>query len=389
MKHPILQLYYEKFYGDWNQLEQYILDTYGIKTHKDNNYPNLRLFKYSIDYKDINFYLDIVKESRGVIIDINNNTVVCNPFKKFGNYGEEYSDKIDWNSAVIEEKLDGSLIKLWFYKDMNKWLWSTNGTIDAYTRQPAMTYCMGDIIDLCENTNDIISTINSKTSEYDDYTFMFELVGKDNIHTVNNYDKNELILIGIRINSTGEEISPNVFQADYEPSIKIRKTYDFIKELDYLIEYLDMKDNNSKNDNVIEYEGFVVCDKNFNRIKIKSLKYVRLHHLTNGGNISINVLFPIIRDGNIDDIVGTFPIIKDKALKVHELYHFIKENIKYSLTLCQHHMHKSQKEFAIAIQWYQYKDLCFKFKKQDMSIEEFMKNISDDYYIKKIKELMK
>lgn len=389
MKHPILQLYYEKFYGDWNQLEQYILDTYGIKTHKDNNYPNLRLFKYSMDYKDINFYLDIVKESRGVIIDINNNTVVCNPFKKFGNYAEDYSDNIDWNSAIIEEKLDGSLIKLWFYKDMNKWVWSTNGTIDAYTTQPSMTYCMGDIIDLCENKNNIISTINSKTSTYDDYTFMFELVGKDNIHTVNNYDKNELILIGIRTNSTGEEISPDIFQINYEPSIKIRKTYDFIKELDYLIEYLDMKDNNSKNDNVIEYEGFVVCDKNFNRIKIKSLKYVRLHHLTNGGNISINVLFPIIRDGNIDDIVGTFPIIKDKALKVYELYQFIKENIKYSLTLCQQHMHKSQKEFAIAIQWYQYKDLCFKFRKQDISIKEFMKNISNDYYIKKIKELMK
>ena len=39
---------------------------------------------------------------------------VCMPFYKFGNYGKSYVTPLNWNNSYVTEKLDGSLIKLWF-----------------------------------------------------------------------------------------------------------------------------------------------------------------------------------------------------------------------------------------------------------------------------------
>lgn len=85
------------------------------------------LFKYS--QVDSDFSNEVVRECRGLILNAKFKPV-CVPFFKFGNYGESYCPDIDWTSARVQEKVDGSLIKVWFYD--GKWRVSTNGTIDAY-----------------------------------------------------------------------------------------------------------------------------------------------------------------------------------------------------------------------------------------------------------------
>lgn len=37
---------------------------------------------------------------------------------KFWNHSERQTDEIDWTTAVAEEKIDGNLMKLFFYKAM-------------------------------------------------------------------------------------------------------------------------------------------------------------------------------------------------------------------------------------------------------------------------------
>jgi len=54
---------------------------------------------------------------------------VAYPFNKFFNFGEEYADNIDWESAHVLEKVDGSLIKVYFHN--GAWCVGTNNTIDA------------------------------------------------------------------------------------------------------------------------------------------------------------------------------------------------------------------------------------------------------------------
>ena len=73
---------------------------------------NLVCFKYGIE---ADFSDPLVREARGIIIDINEQIVVCRPFDKFFNFQEQYATDIDWNTARVLEKIDGSLIKLYNY----------------------------------------------------------------------------------------------------------------------------------------------------------------------------------------------------------------------------------------------------------------------------------
>jgi len=102
------------------------LPPYCIDTKEDEHTV---LFKYNQIESDFN--LELVRECRGIILYKKNWMIACHPFHKFGNYGEGYAPDIDWNSAKVMEKLDGSLIKAWFNKVNSKWQWSTNGTINA------------------------------------------------------------------------------------------------------------------------------------------------------------------------------------------------------------------------------------------------------------------
>ena len=80
----------------------------GIKHNRHNKYPNLVLFKY--DQIKSPTYPPIVKECRGIILDENDNwKVVSYPFNRFYNYGQNEAEKdIDWSTAVVQEKADGS-----------------------------------------------------------------------------------------------------------------------------------------------------------------------------------------------------------------------------------------------------------------------------------------
>ena len=120
---------------------------YSITIKDDGNYTILSYSQIHSDFKE-----QICRECRGLIIkaavkgfccvrddyqggfplhctpDIKY-IPVCVGFYKFGNYGQDYCPEIDWPSARVQEKLDGSLIRVWF--DADTWHISTNNVIDA------------------------------------------------------------------------------------------------------------------------------------------------------------------------------------------------------------------------------------------------------------------
>ena len=149
--------------ADWE--EQLSNAPYHIKMKRSDGF--IILF-YGIE---ADFKFDIVRECRGIILDETNGyQPVCVPFFKFGNYGESYADDIDWNTAKVQEKIDGSMIKVWHYK--GEWRISTNNTINA---ESART----------DNNEDTFLNIFHQAWAYTgkqfnelnpDYTYMFELV---------------------------------------------------------------------------------------------------------------------------------------------------------------------------------------------------------------------
>ena len=98
---------------------------YFIKVRKSGPYY---LLKY--DMLESDFSEPMVQEARGSIFTFNKEwKCVCHPMDKFFNYGEVYASDIDWETAKVYEKVDGSLMKLWY---CDGWHLSTNGCVYAY-----------------------------------------------------------------------------------------------------------------------------------------------------------------------------------------------------------------------------------------------------------------
>ncbi len=242
---------------DW---ETSLWNDYHIKVHRDGAYA---IFNYSYDSR---FSDPLVQESRGIILDTEKMEVVCWPFRKFGNFNEEYADSIDWDSACIQEKIDGSIIKLWYSDRQNRWVFATNGTIDAANapieRSP-LGHTFLDAILSAENYSDIPFEALQK-----DHTYIFELVGPET-RVVISYDRPLLYHTGTRNNRTGEETDEKIglIQPKRYPLRSLKECIEAARKLNE-----DMPG--------VKYEGFVVVDADWHRVKIKSPDYLVRHKIT-------------------------------------------------------------------------------------------------------------
>ena len=244
---------------------QRLTEEYDIKIKREGE---LAIFNYSIGG---DFYNPIVQEARGIIIDVVDLEVVCWPFRKFGNHTEGYADKIDWESARVQEKIDGSIIKLWYHKKRRVWTFSTNGVIFAKNaRLEKGGGCYGEVILSTENMKDIAFwQLN------EDYTYIFELVSPQT-RIVIPYEKAMLYHLGTRNNITGEEY-------DLDIGIQKPKSYPLtsLEDCIYAAKVLNKTDAKEVN-----LEGFVVVDKFWHRVKVKSPAYLTMHHVFMTGDMT-------------------------------------------------------------------------------------------------------
>ncbi len=257
---------------------------------------NLAIFNYDIscDFAD-----PVVCEARGIILDKAEQKIVCRGFDKFFNFSEPYAAVIDWSTARVQEKIDGSIVKMYWYD--NAWYWSTNGMINAEDASvadglPVLNFM--DIIAGCENYQTIVSlqeTLNK------DNTYIFELVSPYT-RIVVPYKTSMLYHIGTRSNVTGlesKERLPIVCPKEYS----LMTLDDCVRAVSEL--------NNS--DIRVDHEGFVVVDDQFRRIKIKSPEYVYLHHTLNNRVMTKGKILELIdnEDFNVDAFLLEFPEYKE------------------------------------------------------------------------------
>ena len=282
------------------------------------------LFKYSQIESD--FSLDIVKEARGLILEDKTWKVICYPFNKFFNFGEEYADNIDWESAVVETKEDGSLIKIYFYND--EWKVATNGTIDAEDAE-LQSGPYKNFKQLFDAAAEKCHFDFSKLNRY--FTYCCEICSEFNI-IICPQSEIRLIHIGTRNNRTFQEVETDIgiphpqkyALSSLEDCIAMAKTFDFTKE------------------------GFVVKDKNYNRIKVKSEDYVRVHRLANNGLMTEERAIELIRANELDEFFTYFPHYKEyigriKA-KIAALSYTIDKDISRARVIKENS--SSRKDFA-------------------------------------------
>lgn len=349
-----------KAHKNWEELLSQA--PYYIKVYRDVMFDhNLVMLKYN--QLDSDFHEEIVRECRGLIFDEDSLEPVSVPFFKFGNYGESYCPEIDWESAVITEKRDGSLIKV--VKLDGNYLISTNGCIDAF-KAPLQDDLLCPYNSYGELFFNAICLGDRKSLLKEGKTYMFELTSPYN-RVVVPYNDVEIALIGIRDNkSLQEEL---IYDSELKDSFLLPKRYGF-KTLEECIE--------SAHSLPYSEEGYVVVDKHFNRVKIKSLEYVNVHHLRGEGAMTEKRILDIIRQNEIAEYLIYFPEYKElfdeykrKVDDLYKAYHLMW------LSFSQLEFN-SRKEIALFLQGAKDAyDMGFIFKMLDGKIKESCEFFAD------------
>lgn len=285
-----------KEHNNWKEL--LTKKPYCLTIKEDDNYALLKYSQIESDFNET-----IVKECRGLIIDKNTLEPVALSFYKFFNVQEPLADVIDWSSAKVQEKVDGSKILVWFNKYKKQWQVSTSGVLDAHNA----------------NVNDFGTTYYSlfeKAFElqgvtldaifkglHEHFCYTFELVSPESKIVV-PYNKTEVYWIGLRRTNDAthdkfKEVNPDdVGESLLKTYCKRPKEYSLTNLDDCLKATFKMG---------FDEEGFVVVDDNWNRVKIKSPSYVAAHHLKENGNVNRKRILEIIEANEMNEFLSYFP----------------------------------------------------------------------------------
>ena len=260
----------------------------GINAKQHPKYPEL--WHLSYDQLESPKGHPIVKECRGLILNSADNwNVVAYPFNRFSNHGETWGDTIDWTSVRVQEKVDGSMVILWNYK--GTWNVSTKGSPDAGGQVGDFNFTFADLF------WKTLKGYGIDLANFDaTLTYVFELTSIYN-RVVVQHKETALTFIGLRSNlSEYKEFSVALNRLPVLPIPAVREfPLTTVSEIETAAFALDPMHN----------EGFVVVDKNFGRIKIKSPSYVMIHHLKDG--FGQRRIIRLIQLGETSEVLSYFP----------------------------------------------------------------------------------
>ena len=290
-----------------------LLEDLGIKVSKDDRYPNLFNFKYGSILADKTNL--IVCACRGAVVEIIRNNgdqspyfrLVAYAFDRFFNYGEPGAATIDWKTAKVFTKYDGSLIKLFFWN--GDWIVSTSGSVGGASKVGDSDKSFEELFWEVFNDSDY-----NKEDLNPDHCYIFELCSLEN-KVVISYCPSIIRLLAVRDRTRDfEELPLEEFYETFDvawshlfgdPSVVTTGSHDI--GLFYNLTGEDVV--NAANSLGARNEGYVVCDINKNRIKIKSDLYCQLHRISGNGQPDFSELY---LNDDLEEFLLHFPEYSEK-----------------------------------------------------------------------------
>ena len=266
---------------------------------------------------------------RGLVLDATTFEVLAAPIKKFFNHGEHYADKIDWATAIAFEKIDGTMINRWWSPHTGRFEHSTRFQLPGGLETTSVNSGMmnwGDMIRRCMDSIDLLLLSSQPKTE----TWTFEVCSPHNMVVV-RHSEYFAKLLAVKDNITLAELPVT----DHPHGPKHYKFADAEAVAAFANAYP-----------AAELEGFVVVDSAFNRIKIKSDKYVALHRMKDG-LLGTNSILLLAKSGDTEEVTAHFPEFKpeiDAALTLID--QVISEHEAIFSKICDQ---SSQKDFALAL----------------------------------------
>ena len=146
---------------DWKVLNEYIEQNL-IVANKHPEY-DIWILNYSPKAQSKRFWDEYTMSCRGMVIDANGK-ILARPFQKFKNYEEHDPSEIDMSQDYqIFEKMDGSLIIVFYYEPRMQWIVASRGSF------------------ISEQSIEATKMLGVKRSMFDmDYTYLFEVLYPEN-----------------------------------------------------------------------------------------------------------------------------------------------------------------------------------------------------------------
>ncbi len=272
----------------------------------------------------------IVRECRGLTLELGTWKVIARAFSRFFNAGEcpEEEKAFDWNSFDAYSKEDGSLVLLYWYGDT--WRVNTRGSFALGEMSPGLGKNWEEVFYGCIDEVGMDSLPR-------DVTYVFELCSPYN-KIVRYYSAPTAFLLSAFSTAGNIEAHPSRLN-EWASWLHCKRPakIDF-RSLTEIITYLESHDDPT-------FEGVVLRDKNGMRLKVKSSRYVALHHLHGNGNIFLpKYIIPLILSEDTSELFLHFPEVAPKTFDLAAA--ISAERTRMNLVWQAARNVESQKDFA-------------------------------------------
>lgn len=304
----------------------------------------------------------VVMECRGIILDKDLN-IVCRPFDRFFNLGEGEDERqnIDWTTATVCEKLDGSLIKIYFWS--GEWHCGTSGTAFAESNVGSWDMSFADLVEKA-----IDGDLNEwcvENSLDEDNTYLFELTSPYN-RVVTPYTETKLTLLAIRDTPSGK-----YYQKDSWCATDVVKTYSFNNAQDAV---------QMANDLPAMEEGYVVYNtEGIPVMKIKNPSYVAIHHIRGENSLLPKNVARLVLENEQEEYLTYFPEDKKWFLPIEEALRDLLQQMEEVYAGVKGI--ESQKEYALSMKDYKFSSVLFDARKKKAGVEQAFNEMKENYKI--------
>lgn len=289
---------------------------------------------------------EIVRETRGLVLNRRNYDIIARSFERFFNAGEmlDLHKNFVWERSEALDKEDGSLILTYMYNGephLNTRGSFGHGEINSSGISWRMLMEMA-----VPNWKDIQTNFPSTT-------LVWELCSRYN-KVVRDYPTPTAYLLSAFVGQMEYQSSVvDTFAADLNLNRPGKYTFSC---LDEVMQFIAKRSENDPT-----YEGLVLRDINGIRMKIKSSSYILLHKTVNNYALTNERIIDIILTMGIDEFLVYYPELENKVRPIDNKIKLLHQKIKDFWPKVQNI--PNQKEFALAINHLPFKGILFQARK--------------------------
>lgn len=298
------------------EVKNHFMDNFGVVAQQ---YAENRIWLFDYDQLAAHKHrtTPVVMESRGLMLCASSLAIVRRPFNRFFNIGEApaYEQDIDYGRLQALEKVDGSLITLYYNQITEHWHFGTRGTPFADNGHAlggtfaSRIASAAHISQAAPGTVLFDQAVDSVLSR--GITYLFEYIGPEN-HHITPYKHNELVLLGAR-HHDGLEFTPEQvdllanLMCNRHWNVRRPKVYNIPVELRQLSREKQVAAMKAWVAEATEFKGLhegVVCQDKVSgkRLKIKTPLYCAVHlQGGDGSKLSLSRVIELVANGDADE----------------------------------------------------------------------------------------